>query len=73
MWAEKSTENPIPMIKTIMLITSRLMFQKAMMPSTPISTETTANMTQMTQILLGMKMKMTTAMIATQTLTQSKV
>ena len=73
MWAEKSTEKPMPMIRTIILMTSRLIPRNDIIPKTPTSTERTAKTTQMTQILLGMNMKMMTAMMAKQRHTQRTV
>ena len=43
-------ENPIPTIRTIMLMTSRLMPSRPIIPTTPTSTEMIVKVTQITHI-----------------------
>lgn len=69
MWAEKSTENPMHMMRLIMEMESKLTSHKAMNPTTPNSMEMIEKATQSEQMGLGMRIRDTTIMIPAATLT----
>lgn len=64
MWAEKSTENPMHMMRLIMEIESRLTPQSVMKPTTPSSMEMIEKTTQKEQMAWGMKIRETTIITA---------
>lgn len=69
MCAEKSTENPMHMMRLIMEIESKLTFHKVINPTTPSSMDSIENATHSEQIGLGMSTRDTTIMIMAATLT----
>ena len=67
--AEKSTENPMHIMRLIIEMESRLTFHNVINPTTPTSMETIENATQSEQILLGISSNETINIMMAATLT----
>ena len=71
--AEKSTENPMHIMRLIIEMESRLTSHNVMNPTTPTSIETIENATQSEQILLGISSSETMNIMTAATLTHCTV
>ena len=72
-WAEKSTENPMHIMRFIIEMEFRLTSHNVMNPTTPTSIETIENATQSEQILLGISSSETMNIMTAATLTHCTV